>query len=217
MTNFGVVFLQMQKRNIKVMDKCLLIFTRKPELGKVKTRLAKDIGDQNALDVYKHLLTHSFNSSKDVNADKHVWYTNEILHDDIWCSNIFNKHLQPNGDLGYKMKSAFQSAFESGYKNVVIIGSDLLDIDQELIDNAFRLLGFYDVVLGPAKDGGYYLLGLNEIMNPIFKNKSWGTEDVFNETMADVKAKNLAILEYKNDIDHVKDLEQHPELLKFIN
>ena len=196
---------------------CLIIFTRKPELGKVKTRLATDIGNENALKVYNYLLSYSAGITKNVNADKHVWYTSEIQNEDSWDSSIFQKHLQPDGDLGAKMKFAFDHAFQSNYENVIIIGSDLLDIDETLINQAFKLLNYNEVVIGPATDGGYYLLGLNEMIESVFLNKSWGSDDVFNETILDVKTKNIHILEYKNDIDYVQDLEQHPELIKLIS
>ena len=196
---------------------CLIIFTRKPELGKVKTRLATDIGNENALKVYNYLLSYSAGITKNVNAYKHVWYTSEIQNEDSWDSSIFQKHLQPDGDLGAKMKFAFDHAFQSNYENVIIIGSDLLDIDETLINQAFKLLNYNEVVIGPATDGGYYLLGLNEMIESIFLNKSWGSDDVFNETILDVKTKNIHILEYKNDIDYVQDLEQYPELIKLIS
>jgi len=197
-------------------NNCLIIFTRKPELGKVKTRLAADIGDKQALKIYKYLLSYSSKVCASVNADKHVWYTPEIEYKDHWDNTLFKKHLQPEGDLGEKMQFAFDHAFKENYQNVVIIGTDLVDIDQELIDHAFALLEFYDVVIGPATDGGYYLLGLNKMIEPVFKNKIWGTSEVFQLTMNDLKTKNVAVLEYKNDIDYVEDLNEHPELLKLI-
>jgi hypothetical protein len=195
---------------------CLIIFTRVPELGKVKTRLAEGIGNENALKIYNHLLEYSSEICKDVNADKHVWYTPKIQKGDIWNDKIFIKHVQPEGDLGLKMKYAFDSAFKMKYQNVIIIGTDLLDIDQVLIEKAFDLLQYNDVVIGPATDGGYYLLGLKEMQASIFANKSWGTSEVFSQTMKDLRTKNIAVLDFKNDIDYIEDLEHHQELLKLI-
>ena len=195
---------------------CLIIFTKKPEIGKVKTRLAAGIGDGNALKIYKHLLSYSSKLCASVNADKHVWYTPEIQQEDCWDNSIYKKYLQPKGDLGKKMKYAFDFAFKHNYENVIIIGTDLLDINQKLLDDAFELLQFYDVVIGPATDGGYYLLGLKQMNASIFKNKDWGTSEVFQQTMNAVKTQNVAVLEFKNDIDYLEDLNQHPELLKLI-
>jgi rSAM/selenodomain-associated transferase 1 len=198
------------------MDKCLLIFIRNPELGKVKKRLASSIGDENALLIYKKLLSHSFEVTKTVQADKHLWYTDKIQQDDIWNPKIYQKHVQPQGDLGFKMKYAFEFAFKKGYKNVVIIGSDLFDVDKSLIEKAFKLLKLYKIVIGPATDGGYYLLGLQDMNAAVFENKIWSSETVFKNTLNDIKSESVAILEYKNDIDYVEDLEEHPELLKLI-
>lgn len=197
-------------------NNCLIIFTRKPEPGKVKTRLAAGIGKENALAVYKYLLKHSSKITKSVNADKQVWYTPEIQFNDCWDDAIFEKHLQPDGDLGKKMKMAFNFAFDYNYKHVVIIGTDVLDLSEKLIDHAFELLEFYDVVLGPATDGGYYLLGLKHMIESVFEHKSWGTSEVFRQTMNDLKTKHVAVLEYKNDIDYAEDLDHHPELLNLI-
>lgn len=196
---------------------CLIIFTRKPELGKVKTRLAADIGDDKALKIYKHLVSYSSKRCESVNADKHVWYTPEIERDDCWDNSVYTKYLQPKGDLGKKMKHAFDFAFKHGYQNVIIIGTDLIDINKKLIDKGFKLLQLYDVVIGPATDGGYYLLGLNKMIQPVFKNKSWGTSEVFQQTMNDVKHQNVAILEYKTDIDFKEDALQYKELQNIID
>ena len=186
---------------------CLIIFTRKPELGKVKTRLAKDIGDEDALKVYNHLLAYSSEVCKSVIADKHVWYTSEVQQDDVWDNSIFSKYLQPEGDLGDKMKYAFNHAFELNYRNVIIIGTDLPDINSALIEEAFELLKNNDVVLGPATDGGYYLLGLTEMIDSVFTNKQWGSDQVFKQTLENIKTKNLSLLEYKNNIDYIEYLE----------
>ena len=195
---------------------CLIIFTRKPELGKVKTRLAAGIGDHKALKIYEYLLSYSAKICATVNADKHVWYTPEIQQNDFWDDTIFKKHLQPDGDLGEKMHYAFNFAFKHNYKHVIIIGTDLIEINQKLIDQAFELLQFNDVVIGPATDGGYYLLGLTAMIEPLFKNKPWGTSEVFQQTIKDVKTKNIAILDYKNDIDYADDLDHYPELTNLI-
>ena len=115
------------------------------------------------------------------------------------------------------MKHAFEFAFNQNFQNVVIVGTDLLDINSKLIDHAFELLQFNDVVLGPATDGGYYLLGLNRMIDSIFENKPWGTSEVFQKTFEEIHSKNIALLEYKNDIDYAEDADPYPELLKLIN
>ncbi|SHG84435.1 hypothetical protein SAMN05444372_110149 [Flavobacterium micromati] len=186
----------------------LLIFTRNPELGKVKTRLAKTIGNQKALQVYCDLLLHTMTETKPVNSDKFVFYDSSIIEDDIWSREFYHKKLQSNGDLGNRMHDAFETLFEMGYQNCIIIGSDLLDLKTSLIDTAFIKLLDHDAVIGPAEDGGYYLLGLKRNNTLIFQNKDWGTSTVLKATISDLAAHKVCLLDTLNDIDTFEDLEQ---------
>lgn len=196
----------------------LLIFTRNPELGKVKTRLAKSVGDETALEIYRFLLNKTKNISSKVKADKAVYYSVKIRDNDIWDSSIYQKHQQKGDDLGIRMLNAFQNGFDSGYQKIIIIGSDLYDLSYTEIDNAFNQLEQNDVVLGPAKDGGYYLLGLKTMHSSIFKNKAWGTETVREDTLANLSNKKVKLLALKNDIDVYEDILDIPEIMEtFIN
>jgi rSAM/selenodomain-associated transferase 1 len=197
--------------------KALIIFTRNPELGKCKTRLAKTIGDEAALKIYKHLLQHTAKISEDVNADKFVFYSEHIHKNDHWDTNIFRKKLQQGDDLGIKIENAFTELFGLGYDRVLIIGSDLLDLDANTINSAFEQLNQHDVVIGPAKDGGYYLLGMKTLNQNIFKNKSWGTETVLKDTLNNLKDNTIFMLNELNDIDTFEDLKDHPQLKKTYN
>ncbi len=196
---------------------CLIIFTRKPEIGKVKTRLAKGVGNDKALKIYVHLLKHTAEISSQVKAQKQVWYTNSIEEKDIWNDDLFEKFVQTEGDLGLKMKSAFEYNFNQGYKKVVIIGTDLLDFDKETIKKAYQLLDENEVVFGPAEDGGYYLLGMNHFIPEIFENIEWSTEKVLQQSLEQLKHKKVSLLEEKNDIDFKDDALRHPELKAIIN
>ena len=196
----------------------LLIFTRNPELGKAKTRLAKTVGDETALEIYKFLLQKTCDISSKVNADKAVYYSIKIRENDIWNENTFQKHQQVGEDLGIRMLNAFKNGFEAGYQKVMIIGSDLYDLTSKNIENAFLQLDNNDVVLGPAEDGGYYLLGMNTLQENVFRNKNWGTETVRKDTLADLKDKKVKLLEFKNDIDVYEDIIDIPEIMStFIN
>ncbi|NRT16834.1 hypothetical protein HNP99_003208 [Flavobacterium sp. 28A] len=188
--------------------KALLIFTRNPELGKVKTRLAKTIGDENALTVYKDLLLHTKNVTHAIDCDKFVFYDTAIINDDIWSEEFYIKKLQASGDLGDRMQQAFDSLFGMGYKHCVIVGSDLFDLRASQIEMAFKKLENNDAVLGPAEDGGYYLLGLNQSNKDVFQNKEWGTATVFEATVNDLEGKKVALLETLNDIDTFEDLSR---------
>lgn len=191
------------------MDKALIIFTRNPELGKCKTRLAKSVGDEEALNIYKHLLKHTANVAKTINADRYVFYSEDIQQNDLWDNNFFNKALQHGNDLGERMEHAFKMLFEKNYKKVIIVGSDLLDLNTKLIENAFNSLEENHAVIGPAKDGGYYLLGMKTLNPGVFKNKDWGTETVLEHTKKDFSNKTLYVLETLNDIDYIEDLKPY--------
>jgi rSAM/selenodomain-associated transferase 1 len=195
---------------------CLIIFTRKPEKGKVKTRLAQGVGEDKALEIYTFLLKHSAKITSRVNAQQQVWYTNSIEKNDIWDDSIFKKFTQVDGDLGDKMKYAFFTNFKNVFDKVVIIGTDLPDIDTNLIENAFQHLNHHDVVIGPAEDGGYYLLGMNHFIPEVFQNVEWSTSKVLDQTLDKLKHKSVMLLDEKNDIDYKEDVLRHDELKKII-
>lgn len=171
----------------KTEQNLLLIFTRNPELGKCKTRLATTVGDESALEIYKFLLQHTVNFSKNVKAQKEVYYSETIWENDIWNNDIFDKKLQQGPDLGKRMSNAFKTGFNARFKKIIIIGSDMLHLSTADMDNAFQQLDSHDYVVGPAEDGGYYLLGMTANTPRLFKNKEWGKETVLQDTMNNLK------------------------------
>jgi hypothetical protein len=195
--------------------KALIIFTRNPELGQCKTRLAKTIGDEAALKIYTHLLQHTATVSEPVKADKYLFYSEAIKKNDLWNDTIFKKKLQYGTDLGSRMHNAFSELFSLGYENVMIIGSDLLDLTNNHIEVAFNVLNDCEIVIGPSKDGGYYLLGMKMVHENIFKNKAWGTETVLKETLNDLKNSDVELLEELNDIDTFEDMKHYKQLKQF--
>ena len=198
-------------------ENLLLIFVRNPELGKVKSRLAKSVGPKSALDIYNFLLNHTKKVTEHVNADKQIWYSNFIDQDDLWNASVYKKHIQKkHEDLGVRMQYAFEKGFQQGYKNIIIIGSDMYDIATAEINTAFEKLKNRDAIIGPAEDGGYYLLGLTQMITPLFKNKNWGTETVFKDSLIDLKNYILEQLETKNDVDYVEDIEHIPVFQSFL-
>lgn len=189
----------------------ILLFTKNPELGKVKTRLAKTIGNERALEIYKKLLTHTQSIASPIDADKFVFYSDSINNDDQWSATDYYKKLQFNGDLGQRMAAAFEEVFSLGYQSVCIIGSDCFELTSAIISDAFSKLENHDVVIGPTYDGGYYLLGMKLLHEPLFQNKNWSTDTVFSDTINDFE--KLAVtayhLEKLSDIDEEKDLPEH--------
>ena len=195
----------------------LIIFTKNPELGKCKTRLAKSIGDTAALEVYKKLLQHTAKVTQDLSADKVVFYNIEPIDQDDFSSTYFSKKTQRGDDLGEKMSNAFQGGFQNNYEKVVIIGSDLYDLQTRDIDEAFLQLTHNDYVIGPAKDGGYYLLGMKKFTPEVFQEINWSTATVLKETLHILKNKKVALLTQKNDIDTIDDIKNIEVFQQYIN
>lgn len=192
------------KRAVK---KALIIFVRQPEKGKVKTRLAATVGEDKALAIYIELLKHTQKISSASTADKFVFYAGIIPESDLWSSPGFTKRLQHDLDLGGRMREAFSALFEEGYSKIVIIGSDCLALSGDIIERAFHILNEKEVVIGPAIDGGYYLLGMKKLWPFIFENKQWSTENVFEQTIRDLKKANIPYGELiaLRDIDTEED------------
>lgn len=188
----------------------LIIFTRNPELGKCKTRLAAKTGDRAALDIYKFLLQHTVGITKQLPLEKSVYYSEELWENDIWDNDLYHKKLQIGKDLGQRMANAFTDGFKHGYHKIVIIGSDMYDLSQDDLEEAFSKLDHHDFILGPAEDGGYYLLGMKKWNAGIFQNKDWGASSVLEATLNDLINEDHFLLPLRNDVDHYEDI-QHIE------
>lgn len=195
----------------------IIVFTRNPELGKCKTRLAKTIGDENALNVYKILLEHTATVIEQLNCDKAVYYSVKVRTNDLWDDHTYLKYQQNGNDLGERMRKAFDNSFEQGYNKVIIVGSDLYDLQPQHIQEAFEALDDNDVVLGPAEDGGYYLLGMTTLHPQLFKNKAWGTKTVRTDTLNDLTSKSVAQLDMLNDIDVYDDVKDYDFFKPYLN
>ena len=108
-----------------------------------------------------------------------------------------------------------KTLLDSGYEKVIIIGSDLLDLNQDIITEAFHKLHQHDVVIGPAEDGGYYLLGMKTLHPKLFKNKAWGTETVREDSLKDLQYSTVFLLKELNDIDTFEDMKHYDQLKKY--
>jgi uncharacterized protein len=198
------------------MKKAIIIFVRNPELGKVKTRLAKQIGDEQALQVYKELLQHTYTITADLDYSKFVYYADSIAEKDLWESSLFEKKVQEGESLGDRMMLAFFELFQQGYSKIIIIGSDCPELTGFIIEDAFDKLDSSDVVIGPSSDGGYYLLGLTKLLPDLFKNKQWSTDTVLADTIQDTVSlrKSCSFLTELSDIDTAEDLHLYQQMLK---
>jgi len=192
------------------MENALIIFVRNPELGKVKTRLAADVGNENALLIYRKLLQHTFDITQQSPVHKFIFYVDKIELVDMWQQENYFKLLQDENDLGNRMRSAFENIFKKGYNKVCIIGSDCFELSAKMIDKSFAYLDTYDLVIGPANDGGYYLLAMKNEVKDVFKNIEWSTEKVLQQTIQIAREKKYTykLLDKLNDVDTVADVPQ---------
>ena len=179
--------------------------------------MAKRIGAEKALEVYRILLDHTHNIALEVPCDKAVFYSQEVISEDLWETDIFKKQGQCEGDLGEKMQAAFQWGFSQGYTKIVLIGSDLIDLTASDITSAFSHLDHCKTVFGPAADGGYYLIGQASMNRAIFDHMPWSTNQVLKKSTEQLAPGTYRLLSYKNDIDTLEDLTEHPIFNPFIS
>jgi rSAM/selenodomain-associated transferase 1 len=199
---------------MKTSNQLLIIFTKNPLLGKVKTRLAETLGEEQTLAVFRRLLAQAAKVAKSWDGDVWIFYADFIPKDDVWASIGCRFFLQQGGDLGTRMAHAFDKGF-ARYDKVVLMGTDIPDISTEIVDNAFELLSAKDFVLGPTFDGGYYLVGMKAMHYFVFRQMTWSTSDVLAQTLKRIQDKPLSVALTKPliDIDYEADLTDFPWLL----
>lgn len=197
-------------------NKHLIIFVKNKIPGKVKTRLAAGIGPEKAMEVYERLLAHTHQVTRCLECDKTVFFSENIEEAGLWGDGNFALARQSGTELGQRMENAFDMQFAKGAEKVCIIGSDTFEIEPEILKAAFSALQKHDVVIGPARDGGYYLLGMKELQPELFHNKSWSTEGVLSQTLDDLHRLQLDyfLLPELNDIDHKEDWFEHQRKVK---
>lgn len=187
----------------------IIVFVKNPVLGKVKTRLAKTIGDEKALAIYHQLLQITHDAVIGLPFRKFVFYSDFVENEDIWENISFNKDIQRGEDLGERMQHAFDLVLkEPMIERAIIIGSDCPQISPQLITKAFVALETHEVVIGPAQDGGYYLLGMKHVQAHLFQNKTWSSSQLLTETIEELNSlkKTVYFLPLLSDLDEEKDL-----------
>jgi rSAM/selenodomain-associated transferase 1 len=188
----------------------LVIFSKNPVKGRVKTRLASAIGEEEALQVYETLRTHTEKIAAAVNAPRHIFYSDVIPENDILLSGGAPGYLQEGRDLGERMHRAFLHGFSEGFGLIVLIGTDCLELTTVLIEEAFRCLAGEEVVIGPARDGGYYLIGLKRAFPELFLDREWSTPNVLYNTIRTLREHGTGhmLLPALSDIDTIDDLKK---------
>jgi rSAM/selenodomain-associated transferase 1 len=196
----------------------ILVFQKNPIKGRVKSRLAATIGEDAALEIYQFLVDQTFRAVRGTAHEVLVFYS-DFIPETSPNSPHFLK-IQKGSDLGEKMKNAFDEAFSMGFQKAVIIGTDCPELTSDLLSQAFENLNCYDLVIGPAEDGGYYLLGMKVCHPYLFENIEWSTSKVFSRTLeqANLHHLNTSLLPTLHDIDEEKDwqrfVSRHPENTK---
>ena len=189
-------------------ENLIIVFVKNITLGKVKTRLAKTIGDNAAFDVYKYLFNITqCESLKAKNCDLHVYFSDAII-DSAWPNT--EKFIQSGKDLGERMMNAFEDEFTRGYKRIIGVGSDLPDLSAKIMESALKALESNDTVFGPSEDGGYYLIGMRQSTLCVFKDKPWSTSQLLEVTTKELEEKGYSTTQLLklNDIDDIDDLKR---------
>lgn len=183
----------------------LIVFLRLPEKGNVKTRIAASLGEDAALAIYEEMSAITLAMVSGLNIQCYLFYEGGLPDTAVRIPSL-HYLSQSNGTLGEKMLHAFRIVLQE-HKKAIIIGSDCPAVTAEDINEGFSKLDTYDVIIGPSVDGGYYLLGLKDIIPSIFKNIPWSTSTVFNDTIDITKRQrlNYYLLRTLTDIDVADD------------
>jgi rSAM/selenodomain-associated transferase 1 len=192
----------------------VMVMTRYPVPGRTKTRLIPVLGEKGACRLHQYMAEHTMQVVRDFGKSFHakifVFFnggSKELMKS--WLGGRTEYLPQSAGNLGVKMRIAFRTLFSRGFKAVLVIGTDCPDIDHDILSESFAWLDKVDMVLGPAADGGYYLLGLRRGHDALFEGIAWGGDQVFSQTMNAAAREQLSVhcLPERKDIDRPEDLE----------
>lgn len=188
----------------------LIIFIKNPTPGKVKTRLATTLGDEAALDIYHKLSAHTREVASAIDFPRYLYYSDFIDWTDDWDNDLFVKRLQEGGDLGERMLNAFTETLRQ-HSPAMIIGSDCPLLTTGILQEAVNQLEKHPFVLGPALDGGYYLLGMHEPCPELYEAMEWSTDSVARVTLERIAERNQAcyVLPPLPDVDEAADWERY--------
>ena len=209
---------------MKTCKQHLIIFTRYPEPGKTKTRLIPALGEVGAANLHQQMTEYTVSQAQELvkiaRISVEVRFTGGNLQKmQHWLGNDLEYQTQEEGDLGVRMERSLNHAFKQKAEQVIIIGTDCPDFSLQILATAFEQLKTFNLVLGPALDGGYYLIGLQQPQPELFKNIHWGTDQVLIETLKIAKSRDLSIysLPLLADIDRPEDLKTIGLLFDFSN
>jgi len=194
--------------------RCLIIFCKEPEKGLVKTRLAVELGEEKSLNLYKAFLKDTLDMARSLSVDGKILAYDAPSAKPSYLKSIaedFAFYRQQGEDLGRRMDNAFNYARELGFSHIVIIGSDSPTLPSFFVKEAFESLLTHDVVIGPSRDGGYYLIGIANHIPELFQDVEWSSPHTMEDTVKNLEKlnKKVSYLKPWYDIDT-------PENLKFL-
>ena len=190
----------------------IVIMVKNPVAGRVKTRLAVDIGEGPALEVYEALLAHTAEVVRTLDVERLVFHSDHIERSGPFAQDGFRQYVQCDGDLGARLDYAASIPFKNQHRKVLIIGGDCPTLQADHLQEAWDLLEDNDLVIGPARDGGYYLLGMKAWHRWLFQDMPWSTERLLPRTKeaAAEHGMQVHLLPELNDIDTLADLQDSP-------
>jgi rSAM/selenodomain-associated transferase 1 len=192
----------------------LIVFVKNAIEGRVKTRLAKTIGQGQALSVYLYMQNHLAQWLMDVPFEVYIFYSSYIpAEPDIWSLSCYKKKVQEGKDLGERMNIAFNQVLPF-HQNVLLIGSDIAGLNLNILNEGFEQLNRNDLVIGPAQDGGYYAIGMKKSNPFIFENMTWSHDKVLGQTIEKINQIGLTfhLLPELSDVDTYEDWVQNRHL-----
>jgi uncharacterized protein len=193
----------------------VIVFTKYPRNGNVKTRLGKTLGNYFAAEFFKLMAEHIFEvclSLPEKDYSLFLFFSEQEEKEPVnnWVDNRFSLQLQEGRDLGERMKSAFRFLFKNLYKKVIIIGTDCPEMNSEILLKSFNELSGKNVVIGPSTDGGYYLLGMDSFYPFLFDKIEWSSSKVFKESIKRVEKNKLSfeLMPELIDVDTEEDMRK---------
>lgn len=203
--------------NSRKKNRCVLVFVRAPEKGKVKTRLSRNLNNEIVLHLYKSFAEDVIETVRRGEYNTIICYHPSDAASKItdWLGSAYDIWPQNGKNLGERMAEAFTRAFSAGLKKAILVGTDCPDLEERIIHEAFDALNKNSAVVGPAIDGGYYLIGFNSdsFDTDIFKNMPWGSGHVFQMTVSRLKKKGVTV----HLLPQLRDIDTYEDLVAFIN
>lgn len=200
-------------KSLKPLKQHLIIFTRYPEPGKTKTRMIPALGDVGAANLQRQMTEYTIKQAKELQKTSAISVevrfaggNSQLMQDWLGLDLVYNP--QGEGDLGQRMARSLADAFQNSAEYVIIIGTDCPGVNFNTLATAFEKLAICDLVLGPAIDGGYYLIGLQQPIPELFSQIEWGTAQVYRQTIEIAEKLNLSFVSLSTlaDVDRPEDL-----------